>query len=104
MARGPEKRDTDFSDYQRPHEASVNRLIQAVDRAYHRPWLMMWRAFLQGIATAIGITVGYLIIFTLLFYLFQSLGGTDKLLTPTLQKVSNSILPAQLRTTPSPTP
>jgi len=104
MAEKQGKRDTDFSDFQSPHEASVDRLVQAVDRAYHRPLLMMWRAFLQGVSTAFGITVGYLIIFTLLFYIFQSLGGTDRFLTPTLQKVANSILPAELRSSPTPSP
>ena len=88
---------------EKPNEASVDRLIQAVDRAYHRPFLMMWRAFLQGISTAFGLTVGYLIIFSVLFYIFQSFGGTDKLLTPTLQKISNSIVPSDLRS-PNPNP
>jgi len=104
MKEKPEKRETDFSDFQSPHEASVDRLIQAVDRAYHRPYLMFWRAFLQGIATAFGITIGYLIIFTLLFYIFQSLGGANKFISPALEKAGNSLLPAQLRPTPTPTP
>jgi hypothetical protein len=92
----PEERDTDFKDFQSPHDASVERLIQALDRAYHRPWLMMWRAFLSGIMTAVGMAVGYLLIFTLLAYVFQVLGGF-KLLEPLSQKLQQSILPPQLR-------
>jgi len=92
----PEKRDTDFTAFQSPHEASVNRLIESLDRAYHRPWLMMWRAFLQGLMSAFGMTFGYLLIFTLLAYVFQSLGGI-KLLDPLIERVTQSVIPASLR-------
>jgi len=92
----PEKRETDFTPFQSPNEASVNRLIEALDRAYHRPWLMMWRAFLQGLMTAFGMTFGYLLIFTLLAYFFQALGGI-KLLDPLIERITQSVIPPSLR-------
>jgi hypothetical protein len=69
------ERDKDFSDFQSPHEASVDRLISAVDRAYHRPWLMMWRSFLHGMMTAIGAFFGTALIGILSVTIFQALGG-----------------------------
>jgi len=104
MADDPDTTDTDFSSFQSPHEASVDRLVQSLDRAYHRPFLMMWRSFLQGLCNAFGMTVGYVIVFTVLYYLFQSFGGTSKLLVPELQKIVNNALPSELRSTPTPVP
>ena len=88
----PEVLDTDFAAFQSPHEASVDRLVEAVDRAYHRPWLLMWRAFLQGLMTALGLTVGYAMIVILIAYLIQVRGGTAKLLDPLLIEVQQKVI------------
>lgn len=73
----PEKTDKDFSDFQSPHEANVDLLVRALDRAYHRPWLLMWRSFLQGIMAAIGAVVGTALMGIVSVYLFQALGGFE---------------------------
>ena len=88
-----EGKDTDFQAFQSPHEASVERLVQALDRAYHRPGLLMWRAFLQGLMTALGLTIGYGLIIIVLAYLIQVHGGLSKILTPLTNEVEQRIVP-----------
>jgi len=88
-------RVNDFSDFQSPHEASLDRLVEAVDRAYHRPWLMMWRSFLHGFMTAIGATVGTAVIVAILGYVVQTHGGID-LLNPLIDKISGKVVQTQL--------
>ncbi|MEI6477825.1 MAG: hypothetical protein WCO52_02460 [bacterium] len=82
--------DKDFTDFESPHEASVDRLIKAVDRAYHRPWLMMWRSFLQGMMAAVGAMFGTAVVAVGLVYLFQALGGIS-LLKPFTDSIVQSI-------------
>ena len=81
---------SDFSDFQSPHEASVDKLVAAIDNAYHRPWMMMWRSFLQGFMAAIGAVIGTAFIGILSVYLFQALGGFS-LLKPYVDKLQHSI-------------
>ncbi|MBU6388903.1 hypothetical protein KGQ71_00105 [Patescibacteria group bacterium] len=85
-----EQRVTDFSDFQSPHEVSIERLVQAVDLAYHHPWRMMWRSFWSGFMTAIGAMVGTVIIVGLLGYMFHALGGIE-LLRPSIDKLQNML-------------
>lgn len=94
---GPkEERVRDFSDFQSPDEASVERLIKALDRAYHRPGLMLWRSFWQGFITAIGLSAGYAVVVVVTVYIFRALGGIE-LIRPGMEKVRDMIIPAQLR-------
>lgn len=72
-----EKREDDFSDFQSPNEASMQRLIDSLDRAYHRPYLMMFRSFLHGFMAAIGAFVGTALMGALSVYLFQLSGGLE---------------------------
>ena len=88
--------DQEFKDFQSPHEASLDRLINAVDRAYHRPGLLLWRSFLQGVMTAIGASVGTFLVFSVVIYVFQALGGIE-LLRPGLEKLQEMLLPPELR-------
>lgn len=81
--------DNGFSDFQSPDEASVNRLIIALDRAYHQPRLLMWRAFLQGFTAAIGAFIGSAFIVIVSAYLFQALGGLG-LLKPYVDKIQDA--------------
>ena len=67
----------EFHDFQSPHEASIDRLVEALDRAYHRPGLLMWRSFLQGIMTAFGTFVGAILIATAVGFAVRSLGGVN---------------------------
>lgn len=87
----------EFKDFQSPHEASEDRLVEAIDRAYHRPWLMMWRSFLQGVMSGIGAVVGSAIILLLLGFLFNRLGGVN-LLKPAIGKLQDTIIQSQVKT------
>ena len=92
MAKEPQ--ENNFSDFQSPHEASVERLVQALDRAYHRPGLLMWNSFLQGLFTAVGAFVGSVIILAASGYLFKSLGGFDKFVRQSLDRIQRTVSPS----------
>ena len=85
-----EARVTSFHEFQSPHEASVDRLVLALDKAYHRPWLMMWRSLLQGFMFTVGASVGSIVVFGLSVYFFQRSGGID-LLKPFFNSVSDQL-------------
>jgi hypothetical protein len=93
----------DFSDFKNPKAADVDILVQALDRAYHRPGLMMWRSFLHGFMAALGATIGTALFFTILLYILQGLGGVE-LLRPSIEKIQDIVIPASLRDTPTATP
>ncbi len=65
----------DFTEFENPNSASVDRLVQSLDRAYHRPGLLVWRSFLSGIFYALGVTIGFTIVITISAFILQSLGG-----------------------------
>lgn len=104
----------EFSDFQSPDEASVDRLVRALDRAYHRPGLLLWRSFWQGVMSAMGATVGTIVVLFAIGLIIRQLGGIE-LLSPVIEKVQDSVaegvatqqrqLEHQLQTiTGSPTP
>lgn len=72
-------------------EAAFDRLVAAIDKAYHRPWRMFFRAFFQGIATVLGGTVGASIVFALLFYILSSLN-----FAPLAEKVQKLVIPEKI--------
>ena len=96
MAEEKEARDKDFSDFQSPHEASVERLVQALDRAYHRPGLLLWRSFWQGMFTALGAFVGSALIIAVSGYLFHIYGGFQRFIQPGLDKLQKSVVQTQI--------
>ncbi|MCE9557940.1 MAG: DUF5665 domain-containing protein [Armatimonadetes bacterium] len=75
-------------------DQKLDQLIQAVDRAYNRPRLMMWRSFVIGVMTALGATVGTAIIFTILIAILNSLGGVE-LFKPTVDRIQGLVIPKQ---------
>jgi len=77
-----------------PNEASIERLVRVMETAYHRPWYMMWRSFLQGLMAAIGAAVGTALFFTILIWVFQALGGIE-LLRPGIEKFQQFIIPTK---------
>jgi hypothetical protein len=90
--------DTPIAPQEKPQDdqATMHRLLTAVDRAYNRPWLMMWRSFLHGFMTALGATIGTALFFTILVWFFQRLGGID-LLAPQIEKLQDLLIPDQFQ-------
>lgn len=60
---------------QQEKDKVLDRLASAVDKAYNRPGMLMWRGFLIGLASGIGGTIGIAIIIVLLTLLVGQLGG-----------------------------
>lgn len=84
--------DTPEESQSRPSQATIERLAIAVELASKRPWVLIWRSFLQGFMTALGATIGAALFFTFLLWLFHHLGGID-LLKPQIEKLQNLIIP-----------
>jgi hypothetical protein len=85
-------RKDEFSEYRHPDDASFDKFVKALDRAYHRPLLMMWRSFLMGVATALGATVGAAIILVILFYVLKTFD-----FAPYATKIQEIIIPESIR-------
>ncbi|OGD60885.1 hypothetical protein A3A71_03175 [Candidatus Berkelbacteria bacterium RIFCSPLOWO2_01_FULL_50_28] len=68
----------------------VERLITALDRAYHRPGLLVWRGFLIGLASGLGATIGAAIVLALLGFLLREFGGLP-VIGNWLNSISNSL-------------
>lgn len=86
--------DQEFQVFQSPDDATVNHLVAALDRAYHRPGLLMWRSFLAGFMSALGATIGTLIILAVTGLVFHQLGGIA-LFSPLVQKLEQQIVDSQ---------
>ncbi len=89
MASTPEE---SFKDFKHPDDASFDKLVAAIDRAYHRPFRMAMRSFLHGMMTALGATVGAGLVFLLLFYILRSVD-----FGPYAEKFQNLIIPESIR-------
>lgn len=98
MAEVPASKDTvpsrkhEFADYQHPDDASFDKFVSALDRAYHRPFMMMWRGFLYGIALALGTTIGAGIVLTLLFYVLKTID-----FAPYVKDLQELVIPEEIR-------
>lgn len=80
-----------FKDFKGPGEASVDRLIIALEKVYHNPWHMMWRSFLHGLTAGVGATIGTALVVSLSVYVFQAVDGV-KFLQPTINRLQEMIL------------
>lgn len=89
MASTPEE---SFKDFKHPDDASFDKLVAAIDRAYHRPFRMAMRSFVHGMMTALGATVGAGLVFLLLFYILRSVD-----FGPYAEKFQNLIIPESVR-------
>lgn len=87
----------EFHEFQNPSAASIDRLITALDRAYHNPGRLMWRSFLGGLMYAFGATIGFTLVLTMSVYILQSLGGVS-LLKPAVDKLQEMIIARQQQT------
>lgn len=65
---------------------NIELLARSVERAYHRPGLLMWRGFLHGLAAAVGAVVGTALLGVFSVYIFQVLGGVN-LLKPIINEL-----------------
>ncbi len=54
---------------------SLDRLVRAVDKAYHHPGPLVWRGFLIGLASGLGATIGVALVLALFGFLLRELGG-----------------------------
>ena len=99
----PKVTKDDFAEFRHPDEASFDKFVAALDRAYHRPFQMMFRSFLHGMMTVLGGTVGAALIFIILFYALRTFDWS-----PFAQKLQNAIIPANIQqllsSSPSPKP
>lgn len=89
MAQAPEE---SFKDFKHPDDASFDKLVAAIDRAYHRPFRMAMRSFLHGMMTALGATVGAALVLVLLFYVLRTVD-----FGPYAEKLQNLIIPESIR-------
>ena len=62
-----------------PTDDAMNRLSAALERANPRPWLLMGRSFLSGIAAGLGATVGATLVLALLGWALNGLGYFEPL-------------------------
>ena len=56
-------------------ENSINRLIGAIDKAYHNPSQLVWRGFLVGLMSGLGATVGVALVLAIIGLLIRQFGG-----------------------------
>jgi|GEM_PF-1226767 len=54
---------------------NLDRLIRAIDKAYHHPAPLIWRGFLIGLASGLGATIGVALVLAALGFMLRELGG-----------------------------
>ncbi|CAN5143049.1 hypothetical protein BH11PAT4_BH11PAT4_6920 [soil metagenome] len=86
------KPEETFKDFKHPDDASFDKLVAAIDRAYHRPFRMAMRSFLHGMMTALGATVGAGLVFLILFTILRTVD-----FGPYAEKFQNLIIPESIR-------
>ena len=64
-----------MTDTEKEGMRNLDRLVRAVDKAYHHPGPLVWRGFLIGLASGVGGTIGVAIVVGLLTLLVGQLGG-----------------------------
>ena len=77
-----------------PHEKegmeNLDRLVKAIDRAYHHPGPLVWRGFMIGLASGLGATLGVALVLGILGYFLRELGGLP-FIGDWLQGVGNNL-------------
>jgi len=81
----------EFTEFQNPSSASVERLIQALDRTYHHMGNLMWRNFIAGLMYAFGATIGFAIVLGAAAYILRGLGGVS-VFKPAIDKLDDLII------------
>jgi hypothetical protein len=70
--------------------ANLDRLVSAIDKAYHHPGPLVWRGFLVGLASGLGATIGVALVLALLGFILRELGGLP-IVGEWLQGVGNNL-------------
>jgi len=52
----------------------IAKLAKAVEKTYGSAWHVIWRNFLAGIARALGVAFGYIVVIGALIFIAQKLG------------------------------
>ena len=90
LPKAPKGKD-EFAEYTHPDDVSFDKFVAALDRAYHRPFQMMFRSFLSGLMSAIGAAVGAALILLLTGFLLAKLGGVQ-VFKPFVESIQNMVL------------
>lgn len=53
----------------------IHQLVASLDRAYHRPSLLLWRSFFMGLASGTGASIGVAVVVGLVSLLVRHFGG-----------------------------
>lgn len=69
---------------------NLDRLVKAIDRAYHHPGPLVWRGFLIGLASGLGATIGVALVLAILGFVLRELGGLP-FIGDWLQGVGNNL-------------
>lgn len=69
---------------------NLDRLVRAIDKAYHHPGPLVWRGFLIGLASGLGATIGVAVVLALVGFVLRELGGIP-VIGDWLQGVSNTL-------------
>lgn len=56
-------------------EKQIDRLISAIDKAYHHPGQLAARSFLSGLLSGLGATIGVAVVVAVLGLLIREFGG-----------------------------
>ncbi|QQG50262.1 MAG: hypothetical protein HZB70_01615 [Candidatus Berkelbacteria bacterium] len=69
---------------------NLDRLVRAIDKAYHHPGPLVWRGFMIGLASGLGATIGVAVVLAILGFLVRELGGLP-FIGEWIQGVGNTI-------------
>lgn len=78
-----------------PRDIEINRLVQALDRAYSHPWLLVRRSFVSGFMTAVGAWLGSVLIVVLSGLIIRHFNLVGPLFQRLEDSVSNSVIQTQ---------
>ena len=74
-------------------QKTIDRLVKAVELAYNSPGRMFWRGFLGGLGRGFGYLIGFLILVTVLYFLFKQsgLGQSFKEVYETIKQIGGTL-------------
>ena len=79
---------------ERSDRETVVRLTAAIERAYTRTGILVWRSLLQGFMSVLGAALASILLFLLGIYLFSAFGGPT-LFQNFIASISDSVVHTQ---------